>query len=161
MSVQEAQLEELDAQGYKWDGLKAAKKTFQPKRTKNRNNELIKEADCANEAENLLAEVQWAQPEHNDINQAYENKPLYHGNLSMQITNFTLEELNKVISAQKNNKSPGPDKCVAELTKWLNDTNRPTLLEIFNSLLDDDDYPDSLKEANIVSIYKRYPNEEL
>ena len=46
------QLEELDAQGYKWDGLKAARKTFQPKRTKfkNRNNELIKEADFANEA---------------------------------------------------------------------------------------------------------------
>ena len=151
------QLEELDAQGYKWDGLKAARKTFQPKRTKfkNRNNELIKEADFANEAAKYLAEVQWAQPEHNDINQEYENKPLYHGNLSMQNTNFTLEELNKVINAQKNNKSPGPDNCIAELTKWLNDTNRSTLLEILNSILDDDDYPDSLKEASIVSIYKK------
>ena len=39
--------------------------------------------------------------------------------------------------------------------QWLNDTNRSTLLEIFNSILDDDDYPDSLKEANIVSIYKK------
>ena len=31
----------------------------------------------------------------------------------------------------------------------------PQLLEILNSILDDDDYPDSLKEANIVSIYKK------
>ena len=73
----------------------------------------------------------------------------------MQNTNFALEELNKVINAERNNKNPSPDNCLAELTKWLDDTNRSTLLEIFNSILDDDDYPDSLKEANIVSIYKK------
>ena len=151
------QLEKQDAQGCKWDGLKAARKTFQPKRTKfkNRNSELIKEADFAIEAAKYLAEVQWAQPKHNDINQVYENNPLDPGNFCMRNTNFTLEELNKVINAQKNNKSPGPYNWLAELTKWLDDTNRSTLLEILNSFLDDDGYPDSLEEANIVSIYKK------
>ena len=85
--------------------------SFKTTKFNDSNNEFIKEADFANEAPKYLAEVQWAQPGHNDINQAYDNKPLFHGNSGMQNTNFTLEELNKVINAQRNNKSPGPDNC--------------------------------------------------
>ena len=46
------QLEEADAQGYKWEGLKATRKTFQPRRTKFRNQygQIIKESDFAAEA---------------------------------------------------------------------------------------------------------------
>lgn len=38
------QLEETDAQGYKWEGLEAARKPFQPRRTKfkNQHGQIIK-----------------------------------------------------------------------------------------------------------------------
>jgi len=38
-------------------------------------------------------------------------------------SNFSLQELNKVIDAQKNNKAPGSDNCTAELIKWLDQDN--------------------------------------
>ena len=65
-------------------------------------------------------------------------------------SNFSLQELNKVIGAQKNNKAPGPDNCTAELIKWLDQDNRGKLLDIYNNILDSDVYPEL---ANIVSIF--------
>ena len=44
-------------------------------------------------------------------------------------SNFSLQELNKVIDAQKNNKAPGSDNCTAELIKWLDRDNRGKLLD--------------------------------
>ena len=79
------QLQAADAQGYKWDGLKAARKTFQPKRVKFRNAEgnLIKESDFAAEAARYLSEVQWAPPNHTDLNADYETQILYSGGNTM------------------------------------------------------------------------------
>ena len=85
-------------------------------------------------------------------------------------SNFSLQELNKVIDAQKNNKAPGSDNCTAELIKWLDRDNRGKLLDnlsiyiyTYNNILDSDVYPESLKLANIVSIKKRkcHQNAEL
>ena len=151
------QLQAADAQGYKWEGLKAARKTFQPKRVKFRNAEgnLIKESDFASEAARYLSEVQWAPPNHAELNADYESQKLYNGGNTMIDSNFSLQELNKVIDAQKNNKAPGPDNCTAELIKWLDQDNRGKLLDIYNNILDSDVYPESLKLANIVSIFKK------
>ena len=149
------QLQAADAQGYKWEGLKAARKTFQPKRVKFRNAEgnLIKESDFASEAARYLSEVQWAPPNHAELNADHESQKLYNGGNTMIDSNFSLQELNKVIGAQKNNKAPGPDNCTAELIKWLDQDNRGKLLDIYNNILDSDVYPESLKLANIVSIF--------
>ena len=150
-------LEDIDAHGYKWEGLKRGRISFQPKRTKFRNQQgvLIKESDFAIEAAKYLSEVQWARPTDDTLNLAYENKPLYTRHEVMNDDNFTIDELHKVIDAQKNSKTPGPDSCTAELTKWLDDNNRLTRLEILNNILDTNTYPDSLTLANIVPIYKK------
>ena len=151
------QLEEADAHGYKWEGLKAARKGFQPNRTKFRNThgDLIKESDFPFEAAKYLETIQWAHPADNTINPAYENKFLYNGNHHMSDTNFSKIELDRVIKAQKQKKTPGPDNCPAELIKWLNDDNRNFLLDCYNDILETNAYPDSFKLANIVSIYKK------
>ena len=150
-------LEDIDAHGYKWEGLKRARISFQPKRTKFRNQQgvLIKESDFATEAAKYLSEVQWARPTDDTLTLAYENKPLYTRHEAMNDNNFAIDELHKVIDAQKNSKTPGPDSCTAELTNWLDDNNRLTRLEIFNNILDTNTYPDSLTLANIVPIYKK------
>ena len=58
------QLQGADAQSYKWDGLKAARKTFRAKRVKFRNagGNYFKESDFAAEAARYLSETQWAPP---------------------------------------------------------------------------------------------------
>ena len=73
------QLEEADAQGYKWEGLKAARKTFQPRRTKfkNKHGQIIKESDFADEAATYLETVQWASPADDDLNLSYENQYIF------------------------------------------------------------------------------------
>ena len=45
--------------------------------------------------------------------------------------------------------------CTAKLVKWLDQDNRGKLLDIYNNILDSDVYPESLKLANIVSIFKK------
>ena len=82
-----------DVQSYKWEGLKAARKTFQAKRVKFRNAEgnLIKESDFAAEAARYLSEVQWAPPNHTELNADYESQKLYNGGNTMIDSNFSLQ----------------------------------------------------------------------
>ena len=63
------------------------------------------------ETAKYLSEVQWAQPTQNALNDAYEAKLLYDADNARIDTNFELGELNKVVSEQKNNKTPGPNSC--------------------------------------------------
>ena len=58
------QLEEADAQGCKWEGLKATRETFQPRRTK--------ESDFADEAATYLETVH--PPADDDLNLSNENQ---------------------------------------------------------------------------------------
>ena len=78
-------LQAADAQGCKWDGLKAARKTFQPQQVKFRNAEgnLIKESDFVAEAARYLSEVQCAPPNHTDLNADYETQSLHSGGNTM------------------------------------------------------------------------------
>ena len=85
----------------------------------------------------------------------YETNFLFESRDSMDDSNFTIEELNKVVDAQKNRTSPGPNSCTSELIKWLDQENRYVLLDIYKNILDHDVYPEILKVANIVSIYKK------
>ena len=64
---------------------------------------------------------------------------------------FTKQEMDEVIDAQKNNKTPGPDGRRAEVVKWLNNENRNSLLALYNDVLQNNTYPESFKKANLVS----------
>ena len=151
------ELEEITRDGYKWDGLKRARKTFQPKRYKfkNKHGELIKEKDFPSTAAEYFAEIQWAQPEENDLDPEKEATPLIEGTSNMNDELFTLPELDNIIDAQKNNKTPGPDGCRAELVKWLSVTNRNSLLSLYNDMIQRHEFPESFKKANLVAIYKK------
>ena len=142
-------LEEADAQGYKWEGLKAARKTFQPRRTKfkNKHGQIIKESDFADEAATYLETVQWAPPADDDLNLSYEDQYI-----CFEETCMTDDH---VLKTQKHGKTPRPDNCPAEFFQWLNHGIRHILLECFNDILDRDIYPESFKLTNVVSIYKK------
>ena len=75
------ELEEIDRDGYKWDGLKKTRKTFQSKREKYRDKDgnLIKEKDFAEAAAKYFAEEQWAQPQNNNLDHSKENRFLIEG----------------------------------------------------------------------------------
>ena len=51
----------------------------------------------------------------NQIDPQREHSPLLEESNDMTDTPFTLNELDAVIDAQKNNKTPGPDGCRSEL----------------------------------------------
>ena len=72
------QLEETDAQAFKQEGLKAARKTFQSRHTKfkNKYGQTIKESDFADEAATYLETIQWTSPADDDFNFSCE-KPIY------------------------------------------------------------------------------------
>ena len=68
---------------------------------------------------------------------------------------FTMQELDEVIDAQQNNKTPGPGGCRAEVVTWLNDENRNSLLALYNDVLQNTMYPQSFKKANPVTVHKK------
>ena len=46
---------------------------------------------------------------------------------------INLEELKRTIYMVKNNKAPGPDLCIIELFKWLNDAPFEKIRSILNT----------------------------
>ena len=69
---------------------------------------------------------------------------------------FTMQELDEVIDAQKNNKTPGPGGCRAEVVTWLSNENRNSLLAaLYNDVLQHTMYPHSFKKANLVTVHKK------
>ena len=134
------QLEEANAQGYKWEGLKAACKTFQPRRTKfkNKHGQIIKESDFADETATHLETVQWAPPADDDLHLSYEDQYICFEESCMTDENFTKAELDYVLETQKHGKTTEPDNCPAGFFLWFNHRNRHILLECFNDILDRD-----------------------
>ena len=151
------ELERIDSDGYQWDGLKKSRKPFQPNRFKfkNKHGELISEQDFAETAAEYFADVQWAPPEDNQVDPQREQSPLLEESNDMLDTPFTLNELDAVLAALKNNKTPGPDGCRSELVKWLCETNRTYLLELFNDILTVGIFPECFCLANIAACYKK------
>ena len=68
---------------------------------------------------------------------------------------FSITELDNVFDAQKNNKTPGPDGCRAELAKWLSVPNRSSLLSLYNDIIQEQHYPETFQKANLVAMYKK------
>lgn len=150
------ELERIDRDGYQWEGLKKCRSTFQPKRYKfrNKHGDLISEHDFAETAAEYFADVQWAVPEENQPDPQKEESPLLEGQNHMVDSPFTIAELDAVLAALKNNKSPGPDGCRSELVKWLGGSNRVSLLELYNDILLGV-FPECFCLANIAACYKK------
>ena len=73
---------------------------------------------------------------------------------------LALADLNqaKVWGAPWNKKSPQQnmvDNVQGEFIRWLDQDNRRRILELYNDILLKQQYPDSLNQANIASIYKK------
>ena len=143
------QLETMDEQGYRWQGIKSLRKKFVPKHCKFKDS-------LGNYIPEYLAEVQWKPPEGNYVPRT---QPLSHIGENLKDTAWEIDELNEVIKNLKRNKAPGPDKIAAKLIKWLNSDNRTKLLAHYNDILIDGKYFRSLDYANVASIYKKgYPS---
>ena len=148
------QLEEIDAQGYKWRGIKQMRKKFFPRHTKfkDKKGNPIPESSFPAAAAEYLTNVQWKKPE---IDHEPKTASLSDVGAAVKQSAFDLDELNAVIKRLKCNKSPGPDEVTTELVKWLNNDNRQNLLIHFNDILLHGNYPESLNLSNIASIYKK------
>jgi hypothetical protein len=69
-------------------------------------------------------------------------------------SNINEEELKLAIFAQNDNKSPGPDQLYAEYFKCSYDIIKPVLLNLFNRLFINGEYPSSWGEGIINPIFK-------
>ena len=67
----------------------------------------------------------------------------------------TMTELQKAISMTKSGKAAGPDGIPAEVFKAGGVTLMRTLLELFQSIWNNEKIPTDLKDANIVTIFKK------
>ena len=153
--VQEFEI--INRDGYQWEGLKKARKSFQPRRFKykDKNGELISEKDFAETAAEYFSEIQWALPHDNNLDPHKEQTPLFVGQSTMIDTPFTIAELDAVLATLKCNKTPGPDGCKAELVKWLCVDNRTYMLELYNDILSSGIFPQCFCLANIAACYKK------
>ncbi len=151
------EFETINRDGYQWEGLKKARRSFQPRRFKfkNKNGELISEKDFAETAAECFAEVQWALPTDNNLDPHKEQSPLIVGQSTIIDTPFTIAELDAILATLKCNKTPGPDGCRAELVKWLCVGNRTYMLELYNDILSSGLFPQCFCLANIVACYKK------
>ena len=69
-------------------------------------------------------------------------------------SNITMKELENVLKAAKNRKSPGPDMITNEMIKMGNGDFKKTLLFVFNKILASGEYPDVWKDSLITPIHK-------
>ena len=102
-----------------------------------------------------MAEIQWAQLQKDSLDCSEEAKYIIEGESRTQDDLFNIEELDATIHAQKNRKTPGPDGCRAELVKWLDETNKLSLLEFYNRIITFEQYLESCKHANTAGIYTK------
>ena len=65
---------------------------------------------------------------------------------------FTIEELNSILSKTATNKSPGLDGLLYEFYVIFKDTLSPTLLEIYNGILENIIYPADMDFNHSVTI---------
>ena len=151
------QLEEITAQGYKWDGLKKLRAKFSPTFTKFKDLEgnHVPFQDYASKAAEYLEQVQWKAPDPDDNPISREHIPLQNGNYRVDDSPFTMAELEYVLNKIKNNKSPGTDQIPGELYKWLDVPNRTLLLDAANVCLAKGEMAHHLLQAIVVSIYKK------
>ncbi len=70
-------------------------------------------------------------------------------------SNFTVEKFDFVINKLVNNKTPGTDKVISELCKWMDARSRARLLATINNTLDKDELESCLEVAAVASIYKK------
>ena len=150
------QLEEITAQGYKWEGLKKLRAKFSPSFTKFKDidGNHVPFQDYANKAAEYLEKIQWKAPDLDD-QESRENIPLQNGSYIIDDSPFTITELEYVLNKIKNNKSPGADQIPGELFKWLDVPNRRLVLDAANVCLEKGEMDHHLMQAIVVSIYKK------
>jgi len=133
------QLEEIDKDGYKWDGLKQLKQKFTPKFTKfiDKDGKRIPPEQYAHKAAEYLENVQWKKIETTPPTKSFkQDKSNFYVDESVDIKDekFHIKELDIVLSKMKRNKTPGPDNVTAEIVMWLDQDNREKLLEEINKI---------------------------
>ena len=74
---------------------------------------------------------------------------------------FSMDELRKVISSLKSNKSPGIDGLTAEIFKSSFDILSPVLLRLFNTVFSSGCYPSQWSEGLITPIHKKASLEDV
>jgi hypothetical protein len=147
------ELEEVDRDGYKWDGLKKLRKQYTPNYTryKDKHGKYITEKQYAEHAADYLEHEKWKKHETTERRtDLFEDATQY----KIKDTEITLDELNEVIRLLKCNKAPGPDTITAELIKWCDEEVRQHILKCYNAMYMSNHYYDSLNKASIASIYK-------
>ena len=82
-----------------------------------------------------------------------QNNPLYM--LDIHIGPISSEELDVVIRKLKNNKSPGEDRISAEMLKALGQLGMHALLQLLNSVWQEEQVPSDWKRGIIVKIPKK------
>jgi len=85
------------------------------------------------------------------------NKTFKHANIpnSLFFSPVTEDELNKLIQSLEGGKSPGADEITAGLVKNICKFICPVLVFIFNKSLVDGTFPQTLKVARVVPIFKK------
>ncbi|CAE8706555.1 unnamed protein product [Polarella glacialis] len=68
---------------------------------------------------------------------------------------FTLDELDFILRKIKNNRSPGPDSIPSEFWKWTSPTFRDHILALLNNCFMGASSPEEWNEAHIVAILKQ------
>ena len=114
----------------------------------------------AREAARYLAEERWKKPydAHATDTSTFREHEEHHFEENVghiEDTDFPLEEFKAVIQKAKNNKQAGPDRCRAELFRWLDGHNQIAHLRIHKNLFTDDMLHPCLNKANIVQFVKK------
>ena len=74
---------------------------------------------------------------------------------SMYLKEITLDEIVEEIAKLCVKKATGYDKIPPKIIKWAADLFTPILMVIYNKCLELGYYPDSMKVAKVVPIYKK------
>ena len=150
-------LKELLELKEKWRGIKNLKSNFVPN--------FIKINDIrgnrtpygkrAHVIAEYLSEIQWKNNNETPDKTIYEKRKIVHEHFDELDLEISLEEIIEVIKHLNNNKAPGPDNCVTELFKWLDEPNLEILRKLLNECWRLEEVPDIFTYANVASLFKK------
>ena len=85
----------------------------------------------------------------------HNKRRIINEDLNIDTGQFTDQEVKTAIKNLQNSKGPGPDGCINELFKYLDDDKVQTFKKCLNALWTAKYVPDEFTRARIASIYKK------
>ncbi|MCS5642106.1 MAG: reverse transcriptase family protein, partial [Dehalococcoidia bacterium] len=146
-----------------WKEVKQTKKGFMPKytRLKHENGVVATSEERPDILADYFEKVQWGKVKSCDTRRLHDNvkefrtNKLFEETADIKTGDYSMKEIKTALKKMKKNKAPGPDEIPVDLIKCMDEGNLQIILEMINKWRRAGALPESLTQADVVTIFKK------